>query len=174
MSKTVFCRKPVFRRKAVFLCLAGLLLWSVGLYAQELRLDELPALKDKAIVLRINTKVEENNKAVWNASSSKITIPGRTVSIKLVGENLIIEVEFTPYLQEGKYTLAAKNQIWIKTSEKEVSYKTTNHRISMVLGEQILYLPLGTASASDTSRIELLLTLYRYGEEPPAEESDNS
>jgi len=160
--------------KPVFLCLAGLLLWSAGLYAQELLLDELPALKDKAIVLRIDTKVEENSKAIWNASSSKITIPGRAVSIKLVGENLIIEVEFTPYLQGGKYTLVAKSQIWIKITEKEVSYKNTNHRLSMNLGEQILFLPLGTASASDTSRIELFLTLYRYGEEPPAEESDNS
>jgi len=155
--------------KPVFLCLA--LLWSAGLHAQELKLDELPALKDKAIVLKINTKVEENSKAVWNASSSKITIPGRSVSIKLVGENLVIEVEFTPYLQDGKYTLAAKSQIWSPKSEKEVSYKTTTTSISMVLGEQILYLPLGTASASDTSRIELRLTLYRYGEEPATEDT---
>jgi len=159
--------------KLVFLCLTGLLLWGVGLHAQELLLDELPALKDKAIVLRINTKVEENSKAVWNASSSKITIPGRPVSIKLVGENLIIEIRFTPYLQGGKYTLVAQSQIWINIPDKGMSYKTTTHQIPMALGEQILFLPLGTASASDTSRIELFLTLYRYGEEPPAEESEN-
>ncbi|MDR2702626.1 MAG: hypothetical protein LBB72_09360 [Spirochaetaceae bacterium] len=159
--------------KPVFFCLAGLLLWNSGLFAQELLLEELPALKDKAIVLKIDTKVEENSKAVMNTSSSKITIPGRAVSIKLVGENLIIEIQFTPYLRSGKYTLVAQSQIWIKISEKEVSYKTTNHSMSMDLGEQILYLPLGTASDSNTSRIELLLTLYRYGEGPPAEEAEN-
>jgi hypothetical protein len=167
MNKTVLCRKIGLP------CLLGILLWSAGLNAQELLLDELPALKDKAIVLKINTKVEESSKAVWNASSSKITIPGRAVRIKLVGENLNIEIQFTPYLQRGKYTLVAQSQIMINIPDKGMSYKTATHSIPMDLGEQILYLPLGTASASDTSRIELLLTLYRYGEEPAAEEANN-
>ena len=138
--------------------------------AQELLLDEFPALRDKAMVLQITTKVAENSQEVWNAYNSKVTIPGRPVGIKLVGENLIIAVQFIPYLRRGKYALVAQSQIWINIPNKGMSYKTNTHSIPIDLGEPILYFPLGSESASDTPRIELLLTMYRYGEEPVPEE----
>ena len=139
---------------------------STGLYAQELRLDELPALRERAMVLQITTTVEEKSQEQWNAFSSKVTIPGRPVGIKLVGDNLIIAVQFTPYLRQGKYALVAQSQIWINIPERGMSYKTDTHSIPIDLGEPILYFPLGSDSTSDNPHIELLLTMYRYGEEP--------
>ena len=156
--------------KTRHLCSLALVLLCMGLYAQELRLDELPALRDKAMVLQITTKIEENSQEVWNAFNSKVTIPGRPVGIKLVGENLIIAVQFTPYLRQGKYALVAQSQIWINIPEKGMSYKTNTHSIPMDFGEQIIYFPLGSGASSDNPHIELLLTLYRYGEEPDPEE----
>ena len=157
--------------KTRLLVVLGLLLCSAGLYAQELRLDELPALRDKAMVLQITTKVEENSQEVWNAFNSKVTVPGRPVGIKLVGDNLIIAVQFTPYIRQGKYALVAQSQIWINIPEKGMSYKANTHSIPMDFGEPILYFPLGSDSSStDNPHIELLLTLYRYGEEPAQEE----
>jgi hypothetical protein len=161
MNKPVSCRKFVFRKKTIFLCLLALLIWSAE--AQEL--DEIPpALKDRAIVLQITTKVHENNKEVWNANNSKVTIPGRPVSIKLVGENLIIEIQLTPNMRSGKYTLDAKSQIWIEIPGKGMSYRPANHSTPIVFGEQILYLPLGSDASSDTPRIELLITMHRYAD----------
>ena len=157
--------------KKGLLCVLGLSFYCAGLYAQELRLDELPALRDKAMVLYITTKVEENSQEVWNAFNSKVTIPGRPVGIKLVGDNLIIAVQFTPYLRQGKYALVAQSQVWINIPEKGMSYKTNTHSIPIDLGESILYFPLGSDSSSENPHIELLLTMYRYGEEPDPEEA---
>ncbi|MDR0447398.1 MAG: hypothetical protein LBH07_01890 [Treponema sp.] len=143
------------------LCALVLLLWCMGLYAQELRL-----------VLQINTKIQENNKEIGNTFNSRVTIPGRPVEIKLVGDNLTIEVRFTPYLRQGKYALVAQSQIWINVPNRGMSYKTNTHSIPIDFGEPILYFPLGSDSASDNPLIELQITMYRYGEEPnPAEGS---
>jgi hypothetical protein len=157
--------------KLRLLCALALAL-NAGLFAQDLRLDELPALRERAMVLQITTTIEENNQELWNASSSKVTIPGRPVGIKLVGDNLIIAVQFTPYLRQGKFALVAQSQIWINIPEKGMSYKTDTHSIPIDLGEPILYFPLGSDAASNNPHIELLLTMYRYGEEPaPGEEA---
>ena len=154
--------------KTRFLCVLALM--CAGLYAQELRLDELPALRERAMVIHITTTVEENSQELWNAFSSKVTIPGRPVGIKLVGNNLVIAVQFTPYIRQGKYALVAQSQIWINIPEKGMSYKTDTHSIPVDLGETILYLPLGSESGSDNPHIELLLTMYRYGEAPVIDE----
>jgi hypothetical protein len=158
-----------------FLRVLAFLLVANSAYAQEPRSDELPpALRDKAMVIQITTKVEENSQELWNAFNSKIAIPGRPVGIKLVGDNLIITVQFTPYLQQGKYVLRTQSEIIINVPEKGMSYKTNTHSIPMNLGEPILYLPLGPKSAADTPHIELLLTMYRYGEEPVPEKTAES
>ena len=149
----------------------ALLFCCAGLHSQELRLDEFPALRDKAMVLYITTTIAENSQEIWNAFNSKVTIPGRPVGIKLVGDNLIIAVQFTPYLRQGKFALVAQSEIWINIPDKGMSYKTNTHSIPMDFGEPIIYFPLGSAVTSDTPHIELLLTLYRYGEEPPIEET---
>ncbi|MDR0599097.1 MAG: hypothetical protein LBG84_03315 [Treponema sp.] len=140
----------------------------VELRAQDLSLEELPALKDKAMVLRITTRIEENSQEVWNAYNSKITIPGRPVSIKLVGDNLVVAIQFTPYTRggQGQNVLVAQGQIWVYLPDKGMSYKTTMHSMPMDFGEEIYYFPLGSNAPADNPRIELRLTLYRYGEEP--------
>jgi hypothetical protein len=152
------------------LALVYTLFCTAGLMAQDPLLDELPALRDKALVLQITTRIEENSQEVWNAYNSKVTIPGRPVSIKLVGENLIINIQFTPYLREGNYALVTQSQIWLNVPEKGMQAKTSTHSIPINFGEPIYFFPLGSDLSTDNPHIELLLTLYRYGEEPPAEE----
>ena len=148
--------------KAKFLCALGLSLCCASINAQELP----PALRDSAMVLLINTKVAENNKEVWNAQNSRITIPGRPVNIKLVGENLVIEIYLTPRFQQGKYTLFAQCQVWINIPNRGVIYKTSSDSSPINFGEPILYFPLGSAPGPDTPLIELNLTVYRYEDVP--------
>jgi len=149
------------------LCILGLLLWSAGLlHAQELLLEELPALRDKAIVLQITTKIEENNQQLGTSYNSKVTIPGRPVGIKLMGGNCVIEIRFVLNPQKGKFTLVTQSQIWIGTSDKGMSYKTTSHSIPIDFGEPVIFFPLGSNPDPGNPHIELLLTIYRYGEEP--------
>ena len=140
--------------------------------AQRLPVDELPALRDRAMVLHITTKIEENNQELWNAFDSRVTMPGRPVVIRLVGENLNIIIQFTPYLQDNKYTLVAQSQIWINIPERGMSYRTANHSIPIDFGESILYFPLGADRSPDTPLIELNLTMYRFGEEPRSDDNN--
>jgi hypothetical protein len=147
--------------------------------AQELSLEELPGLKERAVVLNITTRVAENKQEVWNASNSKVTIPGRPVSIKLVGGNVVMAIQFTPYLREKGNVLVTQGQIWVDIPNEGIRYKTTIQTIPINFGEQIYFFPLGADDGSaNNPQIELRIELLRYeetlrkdpeGEEVPAE-----
>jgi len=148
-----------------FFCALGLTL-SVILCPQAQAQEMPPDLRDRAMVLLINTKIEENSQEIWNSQNSRVTIPGRPVSIKLVGENLVVEILFTPYVRAGRYSLVAQSQVWINIPDQGMSYKTNTYTIPIDFGEPILYFPLGSDPTADNPRIELHLTMYRYGEVP--------
>jgi hypothetical protein len=136
------------------------------LSGQELSLEELPGLKERAVVLNITTRVAENKQEVWNTSNSKVTIPGRPVSIKLVGGNVVVAIQFTPYLMnKGRSFLVAQGQIWVDTPNEGIRYKTTMQTIPINFGEQIYFLPLGADDGSaNNPHIELKIELLRYEE----------
>ncbi|MDR0403553.1 MAG: hypothetical protein LBH35_08215 [Treponema sp.] len=147
------------------------LLAAAGMQAQEL----MPGLREQAVVLNIVARIEENSQEVWNAASSKVTIPGKPVSIRLVGTNVIVAIQFTPYLQDkDQNILVAQGQIWLAVPNEGISYKTTIQTIPLKFGEQIYFFPLGSEGARGTGgargvasgdpRIELLIELQRYDE----------
>jgi hypothetical protein len=140
--------------------------------AQEPGLEELlPGLKDRAVVLDIVARVvEQNRQEVWNSVNSKVTIPGRPVGLKLVGANVIVAVQFTPYFRrDGHIMLVAQGQIWVDVPNAGIRYQTTMQTIPMELGERIYFFPLGSADSPDEeARIEIMLVLRPYaGEEKP-------
>ena len=57
------------------------------------------ALRDRAVILSMITRVVDDQTEIWNSSSSKVTIPGRSVGLKIVGDNVVVTVNFTPYLR---------------------------------------------------------------------------
>ena len=97
-----------------------LLCGNAGIKAQEpgTGIEELiPGLKDRAVVLDIDARVVEQNKAViWKEAHQRLTIPGRAVGMNLVGANLAVAVQFTPYLHARgqKNTLVAQVQMWVE------------------------------------------------------------
>lgn len=134
----------------------------------------LPGLKEQAVVLNITTRVAENQQELWNATNSKVTLPGRPVSVKLVGENVVMDIQFTPYLRgKGPNVLIAQGQIWVNIPNEGVSYKTTMKTIPLEFGEQIYFFPLGSNPQDSNPRIELQIVLKRYedvikeSEDPP-------
>jgi hypothetical protein len=137
---------------------AGAVLW-----AQTIE-DLLPSLQDRALVLDITVRVlEKDSQEIWNSSSSKVTIPGRAVGVKLVGSNVVVAINFTPYLtQEGNTILVAQGQIWVNVSEQGIQYKTTIQTIPITFGEQVYFLPLGSSPSDEDAYIELLLNLHPY------------
>jgi hypothetical protein len=154
----------MIRRLSIF----GSLLFlaaNAAVIAQEPGLEELlPGLKDRAVVLDIVARVvEQNRQEVWNSVNSKVTIPGRPVGLKLVGANVVVAVQFTPYFRRnGRIMLVAQGQIWVDVPNEGIRYQTTMQTIPLELGERIYFFPLGSADSPDEARIEIMLELRPY------------
>lgn len=153
------------RLKKITTILLFISVTTLNAYAQDVPSDELPpGMKEKAVVLYITARIIESNKEiVWDASNSKITIPGRAVSLKLTGNNIVIVGQFTPYIRADGYKfLVAQGQVWIDEPGKGVHYYTNMQTMPLEYGEQILFFPLGTQKHEDGTRIEIQLVLRPY------------
>jgi hypothetical protein len=148
--------------------LGSIILLAGTMYAQDSPL-QIPGLREQAVVLDIVSRiVESNHEEVWNSFNSKITIPGRPVSLKLVGENVVVAVQFTPYLRtNGQYVLVAQGQIWVNVPNMGIRYQTIMQTIPLEYGEQVYFFPLGQVNSGDTARIEIQLVAYPYTEAAP-------
>jgi len=136
-----------------------------ALGAQELSVDELPfGLRERAVVMHIISRIiEQDQEVVWNSENTKVTIPGRPVGIKLVGENLIVAVQFTPFMRPtGQHILVAQGQIWINIPNEGISYHTTMQTIPLEFSEQVYFFPLGSMDTRDEAYIEIQLVLEPY------------
>ena len=125
-----------------------------------------PRFRGRALVLDINARVvEQDDTVIWHESHQKITLPGRPVEIKLVGSNLVVMAQFTPYVRRGvQKFLVAQGQIWMEVPDQGIRYHTTMQTIPLEFGEPIYFFPLGPQGPGDTARIEVMLTLYPYEE----------
>jgi hypothetical protein len=156
----------------------GLLLFAAqsASFAQDLSLEELfPGLQDRAVVLDIVARVvEQNQEVVWNSVESKVTIPGRPVMVKLLGANVVVAVQFTPYRRRnGDTVLVAQGQIWVDIPNEGLHYVTTMETIPLEYGEPIYFFPLGAASPNE-ARIELQVEMRPYIREPAPQVTDSS
>lgn len=135
--------------------------------AQEIELEEaLRPILDKALQLNIiATVLPTGAEQEWNMQSSKLTIPGRSIAVKLLGENIRIFVVLTPYWQEnGKLLLVAQGEVLLsEIAESEVKYLSTVKSIPISLGEKVLFFPLGVSKRLPKSfNIQLEIEILSY------------
>ena len=137
---------------------------SVAIVAQETSLEQLPGLRERGVIMRVVSRiVEQNQVVVWNSENTKITMPGRPVGLKLVGPELVVVVQFTPFLRSsGQHTLVAQSQIWVNIPGEGMSFQTAMQTIPLEFGEQIYFYPLGSVNADDTANIEIQLVVEPY------------
>jgi len=121
----------------------------------------MPGFRRQALVIDINAKVLENEEIIWDESDQKITLPGTPVGFRIVGSNVIVVMQFTPFIHRGGSVLVAQGQIWITEPEKGVNYYTFIQQIPMKFNESIYFFPLGTPSQSSPP-IEIKLTVKPY------------
>lgn len=139
--------------------------------AQEPTLEEmLPGMKDRAVVVNMETRVVEQNQEVsYDTAHRKVTIPGRPVGLKIVGENLAIVVQFTPYFyRDGRKVLVAQGQIWLNVPGEGMHYQTTLETIPLEFAEPIYFFPLGSAEGGGESKIEIKVEMLPYSSDLPA------
>jgi hypothetical protein len=143
--------------------------------AQETEIDPKEALQQllaKALSITISARVlppdAQVETPVWNAESTKLTIPGRPIRVRLEGENVRIFLVCTPYLQEdGEVLLLAQGQVWLtEPTDKEARYYSTFYSIPVSYGEKVLYFPLGLPGSEQAEKpsfnIELEIKIVPY------------
>jgi len=130
--------------------------------------------KRQALVLDIDSRVlEDGKKVVWSENNHKISMSGVPVGVQLAGSNVVVAVQFTPYITTNGNFLAVKGQIWVADAEKGVLTYFTSQRIPMGLGEPVYFFPLG-ASRNLNPAIEIVITVNPYnGTGSSAEENTN-
>jgi hypothetical protein len=124
---------------------------------------------EQVLNLTIAARVSEaGENAVWNVESTECTVSGRSVSIKLLGSNIVIVAEFTPYVGENNsIVLVAQGQVWISSAaESPLKYLSTLKSIPVNMGERVLFFPLGVktleATTDNTYDIELEIKILPY------------
>jgi hypothetical protein len=137
---------------------------SMNIYAQDSKgeLGEMVSgLRKRAVVMDIDARVlGEENAVVWSETHRKIAIPGSPVGIKLVGSNVVVEVQFTPFIRKEGSVLVAQGQIWYTEPGKGISYYTSIQTIKLEFGEPIYFFPLGKSNQFN-SCIEIIITVNR-------------
>lgn len=123
------------------------------------------ALLDDALALIIFAIVPGNKDADaggWEAKELKYTIPGTPVSVRLLGNEVVVVVSITPYRSTGRgLMLVAQGQVWYKDGET-VHYRTTFDTINLVFGERVYFYPFGALEdGSAPLRVELIVNSYR-------------
>jgi len=129
--------------------------------------DLLPVFKNQAVVLDINARViEQDTQEIWHESHRRVTIPGRAVGIKMVGPNVIVALQFIPYLRRrGQSILVVQGQIWVDVPNQGIRYQTTMQTIPLAFNEPVYFYPLGSGSNPNNpneAKIEILLTMRPY------------
>lgn len=168
-------RNPLRSRSVVVPLLLSLAV--ARAHAQETTTDPKEALQQllsKALSVTISARVlptdAQADAPIWNAASTKLTIPGRSIKVRLDGDNVRIYLICTPYLQEdGEVLLVAQGQVWLtQPTDKEVKYSSTFYSIPLSFGEKVLFFPLGLSNTEEQSKdfynIELEIKIVPYEE----------
>jgi len=116
----------------------------------------------QALVLDINSRVvEEGKKVVWSETNHRTSISGIPVGVQLAGSNVVVVVQFTPYIRRDGNVLVVQGQIWVADPDKGLTYFTSIQTIPMEFGEPVYFFPLGESRYLNPS-IEIIITVNPY------------
>jgi len=140
--------------------------------------EALRALLANALEVHVTARVmPADAQPIWNAQSTKLTLPGRPIKVRLDGDNARIDLICTPYIQEsGEVLLLAQGQVWLaQAPENDVKYFNTFYSIPVTFGETVLFFPLGLAAAGTAAEdgsfnIELEIKVVPYRAPDPEAE----
>lgn len=166
---------PVARRR-----IALALLLSAGLgslvaqsTARGFDLDtSLAEMMSGVLEVHITARIidENDNELVWSLDVTRVTISGRSVSVRMEGNNITIVADFTPYwTDENELLLVAQGQTWVGAGDADDGeYRTSFTTLPIQLGEPIVFFPLGIdqipVETEEYGRlnIELEINVERY------------
>jgi hypothetical protein len=135
--------------------------------------DALQQLLSNALSITITARVvppdaQQDEASIWNAESTKLTISGRAIKVRLDGDNVRIFLICTPYVQEdGSVLLLAQGQVWFtEPDDQESKLYNTFYTIPVTFGEPVLFFPLGVSDTAqpqnDYFNIEVEIRIVPY------------
>ena len=128
--------------------------------------DGMPELRRIALDITIESRVLQNGVVVWSETNQKLSMQGSPVGVQLVGSNIIVVAQFTPYIRSNGSVLAAQGQIWIAENENELTYYTSIETIPFELDEPIHYFPLGSEQLNPSIEIIVSINSHNEGRNP--------
>ena len=143
---------------------------SFGLGAQDSEID-FDYIEGKKLSVNLNTRIlGGENETLWHMESSRVTVSGEAVKVKLTGENLVLIADITPYFNpDNTIFLVAKGEIFLSDSDdsEEVKYYTTLKSLPVEVGEKVIFFPLGMAydSKSNFYVIEMEIQVLSFEDE---------
>lgn len=135
-----------FQKIGCYLCL---LACQLALPAQEEPAGDLSP--GRMLVVNLSTKLmqvqaQAEESVAWAMESVKTTTFGQTVSVKLTGEDFVIFVRLTPFLQNrDSILLIAQGEIFYSVNGAGDQYHSTVRSLSVTPGEKVIFFPLGRA-----------------------------
>jgi hypothetical protein len=134
-----------------------------------------PGLRERLLLCSIAARIiEAENTIAWESDDESVTTPGRPVALKLVGDNVVMALQFIPYLRQpgqergrsqGRAALGflvAQGQIWANKTDGGIHHQAVMQTIPFNFGEKIYFFPLGDKRTADESLIEIQLELTPY------------
>jgi len=121
-------------------------------------------LRRHALVMDINARVLSDQIVAWDESDKRIAVPGSPVGIQLVGSNIILIMQFTPFVRRQGNSLVAQGQIWIHNPDGSLGYFTYIQTVPMEFNEPIYFFPLG---ADTNPSIQIIIKVNPNNESAP-------
>ncbi|MCL2809277.1 MAG: hypothetical protein FWD24_04315 [Treponema sp.] len=112
----------------------------------------------RSLAMNINARVMDEQNLLMDESQTRVAIPGSPVGVRLVGSNMVVVIQFTPFIRRQGNVLVAQGQMWINNPGGGVSYYTYIQTIPMDFNEPIYFFPLGTSNTS----LQVILTVNPY------------
>jgi hypothetical protein len=135
--------------------------------------EMMPGLRRQAVILDIDAQVlaqqEQNQVVVWNETTHKVVMPGSPVGLRLVGSNVVVVMQFTPFIpRRGQNMLVAQGQVWLEVPNEGIRYYTSIQTIPLEFDQPIYYFPLGESNGDSSIKITLTVkpndeTAHREG-----------
>jgi hypothetical protein len=156
-------------RALAFLALAGIAASPLRSNAQDLPEE----FREDALVVRVHAFVSvpegaPGSKAAWQEENVKYTVPGVPVGVKLVGTNIVVMTQVTPFVRgDGALTLVAQGQVWVRSLSGGLSYRTTLDTVSVAYGETVFFYPLGV-DPEGHAPLRIEISVNRRDKDTPA------
>ncbi len=152
---------------------AALLMFLIGAYvasadgSETKKASPLDFLRADALQVNIVARViEPNHQTVWHMESTKVTISGRAVQVRLEGDNVLVLAHLIPYLNnDNTILLVALGQIWTPTADnKGFKYYSTMKSLPITPGEKVIFFPFGMAvdQKANVYNLELQIQVTPY------------